>query len=109
MAWPLKTIIPNTMFGPECSATDREDPAKFGVTCGSAVAPAGQFERVAQTDADTAVQGSTPLERRKNTVAEGMHFRRQITDTQIHLWAGRYPEPLRTTAINLARILRDTG
>ncbi len=100
-AWKL--MIVNTMFGPECSPTERVDPAKFGVTCGSAVAPAGQFERV-----NGASQGGPA---RTETVPEGTRFALKITDAEIEAWlrSRGYSGARAETARIMAVSLRDYG
>ena len=93
----------NTMFGPECSSTDRVDPNKFGVTCGSAVAPAGQFEKVNGVN-------QTGLAR-TDTVPEGTRFALMVSDADIDAWivSRGYTGARATTARIMAVSLRDYG
>ncbi len=99
-AWKLATV--NTMTGPECSPKDRDDPTKFGTTCGSAVAPAGIFERVARQGTAESITKSVP---------EGMRFSIDLTDDEIDAWLNdrQFTGTLRTTARVMAESLRDYG
>jgi len=113
-AWKMN--IWNTMFGPECAPAERTDPKAFGVTCGGAVAPAGQFEKSAYSDGTFVspvppIRGATPTEQRSNTVPEGMRFSLRLTDAEIESWLDSrgYQGTLRTTARTLAVSLRDYG
>lgn len=100
-AWKL-TIV-NSMFGPECSPSDLTDPTRFGISCGSAVAPGGQFERVATTE----IAGMS----RSETVPEGMRFALTISDADIESWLNSkgYQGARRETARVMAVSLRDYG
>lgn len=111
-AW--KFMAGNTMFGPQCSDADAADSSKLGFTCGSAVAPAGKFERVSDTDgcfAGACIDGANPNERRSHSVPEGTRFSLDISDAQIASWldsrgyAGRKRETARVMAVSL----RDYG
>ena len=111
-AW--KFMAANTMFGPECPAADLGDSSKFGVTCGSAVAPAGQFERVNDLlgcFAGGCIAGSTPDERRTHSVPEGTRFSLNVSDADISAWldARGYTGRKRETARVMAVSLRDYG
>lgn len=89
-----KTIIPNTMFGPACTQTEQNDSTKYGITCGTAVAPAGQFERFGVFDDfrpgtngnAQLVVGANATEKRSNSVFEGTRFGLKITDAEINVW-----------------------
>ena len=104
----FKVAIPNTMFGPLCSPSERETSA-FGTTCGSAVAPAGQFERV--TDTSGQAFPGAPLQSRSNSVPEGMRFSLRLTDAEIDAWLNSrgYTGVTRSTARTIAIGLRDYG
>lgn len=113
-AW--KFMARNTMFGPECSPAALSDPAQFGETCGSAIAPAGQFEKVGNTDGviaagNQAIPGNTPDEQRANTVPEGLRFSIRLTDEEIAAWLDSrgYVGAKRETARIMAVSLRDYG
>ena len=111
-AW--KFMVGNTMFGPECAPGQRTDPSAFGVTCGGAVAPAGQFENVAQSDGNfvaAPIPGASPAAQRSNTVPEGTRFSLRMTDADIDSWLDSrgYQGRLRQTARTLAVSLRDYG
>lgn len=115
----LKFVITNTMFGPTCPAdvTSPND-ARFGTTCGSAVAPAGQFENVGILDGlrpnpnDPPLgPGSTPDERRAGSVPEGTRFALDIDNAYIENWLNSrgYTGQKRQTAKILANAIRDYG
>jgi hypothetical protein len=89
----------NTMAGPLCS---RSNLGQIGTTCGSAIAPAGQFEKISQT--------ATPAQL-ATMVPEGTRFSIDVTDTQIEAWLNSrgYTGTLRNTARTIARGLRDYG
>lgn len=111
-AW--KFTMWNTMFGPECAPAQRTDPKAFGVTCGGAVAPAGQFEKSAYSDGKfvaVPIPGTTPDEQRSNTIPEGTRFSLRLTDAEIESWldSRKYEGTMRTTARILAVSLRDYG
>jgi len=99
-AWKLATN--NTMTGPECDNAEREDPSAFGVTCGSAVAPAGIFERVAEQGTPESIGQSVP---------EGMRFSIDLTDDEIGSWLDDrgFEGRVRETAHIMATSLRDYG
>lgn len=109
MAW-------NTMFGPECSRSALSDPRQFGFTCGSAIAPAGQFEKVNTKDGNFSpgspvLPGATADQQRANTVPEGLRFSIRVTDSQIDQWLDSrgYQGTKRETARIMAVSLRDYG
>jgi hypothetical protein len=98
----------NTMAGPSCAPGAALDPA----TCGWAVSPAGQFERVA---AQGAASGGTDVAGvqtdRTKQIPEGTRFRLTLTDTQIETWldSRNYTGTLRTTARTIVQGLRKYG
>ena len=111
-AW--KFMAGNTMFGPQCSDADAADSSKLGVTCGSAVAPAGQFERVSDTTgcfAGACIDGANPTERRSHSVPEGTRFSLDVSDADISNWLDSrgYTGRKRETARVMAVSLRDYG
>ena len=113
-AW--KFMARNTMFGPECAPAALSDPQQFGETCGSAIAPAGQFEKVRNTDGiispgSQAIPGDTPDAQRANTVPEGLRFSIRLTDEEIAAWLDSrgYVGAKRETARIMAVSLRDYG
>jgi hypothetical protein len=87
----------NTMDGPECAPAERH---LIGESCGGAVAPAGQLEKV-QPDAQ-------PIEQQ---VPEGTRFSVDVTDAQIEAWlvSRGYTGRLKETARTVAVALRDYG
>jgi hypothetical protein len=87
----------NTMDGPECPPDRR---GEIGVTCGGAVAPAGQLEKH-QYDGQPHTQ----------QVPEGTRFSLELTDAQIDAWLNSrgYTGKLRSTARTVAVALRDYG
>lgn len=112
----LKFGYRNKGFGPECPANTSYDDPSFGVTCSSAMAPAGQFEGVADVTGQDSVNGplapgSTPNEIRSNTVPQGSRFALHITDDQIKTWLDSrgYSGTKRETARKIAVALRDYG
>lgn len=118
----LKFAPTNTMFGPECPQNiDINDPA-IGVSCGVALAPAGQFEKIGNTDGMdfnpvlnpgglAFSSGKTADERRAGTVPEGMRFGLNITDSEINNWLDSrgYTGRKRETARIFAVAMRDYG
>lgn len=112
----------NTMFGPECPKNiDINDPA-IGNTCGVALAPAGQFEKIGNYDGMdfnpvlnpsglSFATGNTPDEKRAGTVPEGMRFGLNITDAEINSWLDSrgYTGRKRETARIFAVAMRDYG
>jgi hypothetical protein len=92
-----------SMTGPACPSdvTTPDDP-RVGTTCGLAVAPAGQHERVGTS--------STPEELRR-MVPHGTRFVLDLTDDQITAWLDQrgYRGRLRETARIFAVALRDYG
>jgi hypothetical protein len=111
----MKLAIFNTMFGPECPAGTSVTDAAFGTTCGDAVAPAGQFEQVANTTGTSGgsytLPGATADDRRAQTVPEGMRFAINLTDAQINSWIASkgYTGAEANTARIFATALHDYG
>ncbi len=96
----LKFAISNTGAGPTCSRTlSINDPA-LGNTCNTAVAPAGQYERVGDTNHIT-----------DHTVPEGTRVALNISDTEIQAWLDKrgYTERKRETARIFAVAMREYG
>lgn len=118
----IKYAPTNTMFGPECPKNiDINDPA-IGNSCGVALAPAGQFEKIGNNDGMdfnpvlnpnglAFSTGNTPDERRAGTVPEGMRFGLNITDLEINNWLDSrgYTGRKRETARIFAVAMRDYG
>ena len=111
----IKFVITNTMFGPACSKTlDIGDPS-IGTTCGTAFAPAGQFENNRITDGKGGgsqfAPGNTPDEIRSGTVPEGTRFALNISDSEINTWLDSrgYTGRKRETARIFAVAMRDYG
>ncbi len=92
-----------SMTGPECPAdvVTPDDP-RVGTTCGTAVAPAGQFERGGTTSAPADLAHMVP---------EGSRIVIDDTDAQIDAWLDSrgYTGTLRQTARVFAVALRDYG
>lgn len=99
---PLHLAIVNTMTGPQCTPSQRSDPAALGVVCGDAIAPAGQFEQAAKS--------RSPFEL-SHMVPEGMRFGITSTDAEINTWLDgrKYTGAKRETARVIAVALRDYG
>gem|GEM_PF-851501 len=107
-----KFVISNTMFGPECPRTMGINDPAFGSTCGSALAPGGQFERVGDVSSPTTITtGNTPDERRRASVPEGIRFALNLTDSDINSWLNSrgYSGRKRETARIFAVAMRDYG
>jgi hypothetical protein len=110
----LSMPVYNTMGGPRCGpeVVDTSAP-EFGVTCGDAVAPAGQLESA------TGLTGCGPdgqrhddaRTRRQRAVPEGMRFALRASDADIAAWLDQrgYQGRLRETARIFAVALRDYG
>jgi hypothetical protein len=92
-----------SMTGPACPAdvTTPDDP-RVGTTCGTAVAPAGQFENHATTSTTAQLRDMVP---------EGTRLVINNTDAQIDAWLDQrgYTGELRQTARIFAVALRDYG
>jgi hypothetical protein len=111
----LMMTVYDTMGGPTCGAdvTSEADPS-FGVSCGRAVAPAGQFENPSRDQTNCgpdATNGITQNGRRKQSLPEGTRFALRMTDAQIDAWldSRHYTGARRRTAQIFAVALRDYG
>jgi hypothetical protein len=92
-----------SMTGPVCPAdVSTPDDPRVGTTCGTAVAPAGQFENRATNSDPAALQDMVP---------EGTRLIINDTDAQIDQWLDQrgYTGTLRQTARTFAIALRDYG
>ncbi len=87
----------NTMDGPECAPSQRH---LIGISCGGAIAPAGQLEK-----------GNYDGQALAHQVPEGARFSLDLTDAQIESWltSRGYTGKLRSTARTIAVALRDYG
>lgn len=106
----LGMIMFGTMFGPECTASQRSTPAA-GTTCGFYVDPATRLE---WTDGPSPCGQRTMTatsQDRSKTVPEGMRFALDISDGDIAKWLDSrgYQGALRETARVFAVALRDYG
>jgi hypothetical protein len=89
----------NTMNGPECAPGER---SQIGTTCGGAVAPAGDFERI------DGRSGPAELARQ---VPEGTRFSIDVSESELQAWLDRrgYEGKLRQTVTTIVQALRDYG
>ena len=104
----------NTMTGgTNCNEAQAATPA-FGVTCGGAVAPAGNFERASSSSPGCGVAAAASLSAdgfRSTTVPEGSRFALRMSDGEIDVWLNSrgYAGAKRATARAFAKALVDYG
>ena len=106
----LNAVVYNTMFGPECTAAERNTPAA-GLDCGFFEFPAGHLERAAgPQDCGASTLQHTNADRAK-TVPQGIRFAVRVSDAQIESWLDSrgYAGVLRNTARVFAVAARDYG
>ena len=109
----------NTAIGPECTKSQRGTSAE-GITCGTAVAPASQFEWASATS--YATRGKFPgisselnnLYTQKALIPEGARFKLNVDDAYVENWINSRsdlksdPQKAQTARI-FARAMRDYG
>lgn len=110
----LMMPVYNTMTGPNRCTPAQMTTEEFGSTCGNAVAPAGNFERIGGTlqgCGESTASSMDPAAYRRTTVPEGTRYALDMTDTEIEAWLDSrgYTGALRNTARTFARALVNYG
>jgi hypothetical protein len=107
----LAMNVYNPMFGPECSAEERDSPAA-GSTCGFFVSPAERVEFASGGTENCGPNTIEPtVENRERTIPHGMRFAVDMSDADIESWLDSrgYTGAFRRTAKIFATAMRDYG
>jgi len=109
----------NTMFGPWCNATQMDDPAQAGRTCGFALRPAGKVEHASYAASAYGQFASSPYNdpaladfyRATTSVPEGIRFVLNVTNEYVEAWldAQSMTGARRRTFKIIVQALRDYG
>ncbi len=114
-----RLTVANTIFAPDCASmgVTSIDDMRIGSECGTALAPAGMFEKTSANDSPGEFDsrfgnfGNNANERRRNSVPEGLRIALNITDQEIENWltSRGYTGRKRETARVIAVGMRDYG